>query len=571
MQAIQIRIITIFFYFSVISLSAQKVDVQDIQQLFKKTDAQRKEGNYELAINNYLSIYPQIMSLPDSSFVVSQFYHGLSVTFNILGAKEVAIKYEKQAYTSEKKANAIQSIAMSAGQIATFYLNTAQYDSAMRYFQEGLNLQKKSNEPYFLVGAYNNMGMIKFRIHSPTAKAYYDTALFLIQKHNFTHNGIFASVNDNLAELYIAEKDYTKALSYCTIIEEWLIGRKNDHRRMINVSLKKAECLWKIGQIPKALLVLANIKPLFIQDKFFELEKQYYRLHIQIFEQQQQYAIAFAYQTQLNEYIEANIQKREALVHEAMDKMANMRFVLFQKELATAEIENSSAQKKLFFIIFLAGLFMLIGYLFYNRRIKWQKKELFWEQQQKEIALENLHLQKENAQIILAKEKIERENAEISLKTAQLEKENIAISLAYRKKELENMITYFAEGREWNETLLERIKEAKNLKEKEQENCLHKMMIDIKNRLSVDEKISFVHENINILNQEFYVNLREKYPTISPTELELCAYFNMNLSNKDIAVLRNVSIKAVQIARYRLRKKLNIEPHIDIYAFLQTL
>ena len=49
----------------------------------------------------------------------------------------------------------------------------------------------------------------------------------------------------------------------------------------------------------------------------------------------------------------------------------------------------------------------------------------------------------------------------------------------------------------------------------------------------------------------------------------LCAYIQMNLLSKEIAPLLNISLRGVEISRYRLRKKLGVEEGENLAEFLQ--
>ena len=51
----------------------------------------------------------------------------------------------------------------------------------------------------------------------------------------------------------------------------------------------------------------------------------------------------------------------------------------------------------------------------------------------------------------------------------------------------------------------------------------------------------------------------------------MCAYIKMNLMSKEIAPLLNISLRGVEIARYRLRKKLGLEEGENLAGFLQKL
>ena len=52
------------------------------------------------------------------------------------------------------------------------------------------------------------------------------------------------------------------------------------------------------------------------------------------------------------------------------------------------------------------------------------------------------------------------------------------------------------------------------------------------------------------------------------TDLKLCAYLRLNLTSKEIAQLLNISLKGVEVSRYRLRKKLNLATEINLHDFL---
>jgi ligand-binding sensor domain-containing protein len=70
------------------------------------------------------------------------------------------------------------------------------------------------------------------------------------------------------------------------------------------------------------------------------------------------------------------------------------------------------------------------------------------------------------------------------------------------------------------------------------------------------------------VHNNFLSTLKTKFSQLSPTDLKLCAYLRLNLSSKEIAQLLNISLKGVEVSRYRLRKKLNLPAEINLYDFL---
>ncbi len=73
------------------------------------------------------------------------------------------------------------------------------------------------------------------------------------------------------------------------------------------------------------------------------------------------------------------------------------------------------------------------------------------------------------------------------------------------------------------------------------------------------------------VHEDFLNRLKARYPTLTPKELRLCAYLRMNISTKEIAPLMNISIRGVEICRYRVRKKLNIDRDTNLTSLIIDL
>lgn len=66
----------------------------------------------------------------------------------------------------------------------------------------------------------------------------------------------------------------------------------------------------------------------------------------------------------------------------------------------------------------------------------------------------------------------------------------------------------------------------------------------------------------------FYKVLLERFPALTPNERKLCALIRSGLSSKDIAALTFQNPQSVDVARYRLRKKLSLETEENLTNFL---
>lgn len=78
-------------------------------------------------------------------------------------------------------------------------------------------------------------------------------------------------------------------------------------------------------------------------------------------------------------------------------------------------------------------------------------------------------------------------------------------------------------------------------------------------------------EYFNVIYDGLLDKLKNTYPGISKTDMKLCVYTKLNLSTKEIANLMNISVRSVEMARYRLRKRLNLPAGQSINELLKKL
>ncbi len=70
------------------------------------------------------------------------------------------------------------------------------------------------------------------------------------------------------------------------------------------------------------------------------------------------------------------------------------------------------------------------------------------------------------------------------------------------------------------------------------------------------------------INKNFYIRLKQNYPEISTNDLKICALIKLNLSIKEMATILNISPDSVKTARYRLRKKLQVQTEDNLTDFI---
>jgi len=201
-------------------------------------------------------------------------------------------------------------------------------------------------------------------------------------------------------------------------------------------------------------------------------------------------------------------------------------------------------------------LFILINYTIYRilkRKFILQKEK--HEKEQKRLSyIHELEINKtENELVALRNEKLE---ADINFKNSEL-----ASSAMHLVKKGE---------------LLTKIKSELNQVMKSLENPsaaieLKKMIKSLSEDDNMDKEWDHFAKHFDKVHSDFVVGLKEKHTNISANELKLCAYLRMNLSTKEIAQLMNISVRGVEISRYRLRKKLQISTDTNLFDYLISI
>ncbi|TNE53145.1 MAG: tetratricopeptide repeat protein [Bacteroidetes bacterium] len=80
-----------------------------------------------------------------------------------------------------------------------------------------------------------------------------------------------------------------------------------------------------------------------------------------------------------------------------------------------------------------------------------------------------------------------------------------------------------------------------------------------------------LEEKMKGYSSEFSIRLRERFPELSNRDVQLCELILLDLTSKEIAAMQNIESKSVDMARYRLRKKLKIESDLPLRDFLMNL
>ncbi len=169
-------------------------------------------------------------------------------------------------------------------------------------------------------------------------------------------------------------------------------------------------------------------------------------------------------------------------------------------------------------------------------------------------------------------EHLRQEASENERKLIELKNEQLESDLKSKNRELANS----AMNMVYKNELLQKIRaEVMKLKQSDgkalEEHQLRRISKVIDEGLSDDRGWGLFEESFNEAQEDFFKKLKKEYPDLVPNDLKLCAFLRMNMTSKEIASLLNISLRGVEIRRYRLRKKLNLEHDKNLVEFLMEV
>jgi DNA-binding CsgD family transcriptional regulator len=199
-------------------------------------------------------------------------------------------------------------------------------------------------------------------------------------------------------------------------------------------------------------------------------------------------------------------------------------------------------------------LFFALVYGLYRRQ---QKK--FIQQQQK-------HEEEQKRLLYLHQLELEQSEKEI----VKLRNEKLVTEIDHKNQELASTAMHLVQKGELITKIKEELTKIKRTPtgNNEATDELNKLVRILRDEDKIDQGWEQFAFHFDRVHSDFLSVLKQLYPQLTSNELKLCAYLRMNLSTKEIAQLMNISVRGVEISRYRLRKKLTLPTETNLFQFL---
>lgn len=460
----------------------------------------------------------------------------LANVYNEKGSYHTATKLYLSALKrsdSLKMSNVSATILLNLG-IASNSNNSP--ERAKSFYHRSLELFEKNGNFTGLSTAYNNLGSIYLNHNLlDSAQIFFDKSLEVARQNKDLLGEAYALTN--IGQTHLAAKNYPEAIDNLTRSLEIFIG-SGDPVRVAENQYYLAQAFMDSGNLNKAEFFIrqsvSTIDSLGVKTN----HDIAYEIYKDILVSRGNYTKALEVADTLKALLDRKYDRSKSQIYE--DLLANyqldrqdQQIALREKEIDTLKKEARIDQLNFKISILFIVVFILVGltviFILNERKKKLKLRK----------ALSEKQLQKSEA---------------VNLDLSQ--------QVELNKKILTELALNISEKNKFLNDILNHLKSDASLKETRQR---------IRQYLRSDQRLEEFYQEINFFLHEFREKLKCINPKITERDLRLCALLKQGLSSKEIASLFNISDKSVDMARYRLRKKLNIPRDQSIEEFLEEL
>lgn len=433
----------------------------------------------------------------------------IGMVYNSLGDYDKSSRYFFDSFKLSEKINNKEQESKALNSIGYLYFDQKNYEKALEYFSRSLELARSTNLKVNISAGLNNVAATlhvmgdydKLKTHVLEAiKINEEISRYDYLIINYMNLGVYYyknEVNRDSVHFY-----FNKALDLAKKVENIKLE--------LDIRLDLAEYDFTQGEvksnIPELLVILEMAEEYGFKKNIYNTTK----VLEDIYSSTDNYKEAYKYN------LLKSAMKDSLELNEKLTELSKLE-LLYKFDKNEREQKTNQQRKELIYIIIGISLLMLLLLVFSLLKRSRMKSKL--------TNLEKLKLE----------DQLEFKNKELTSNVMSLMKKNQMLN-KFSSKLLE-----IEHGAVKNETKNSIQKISKELQK------------SIESEISKEFKVRFKE-----VHSEFYNKLIERFPDLTPNEQRLCAFLKLNMSTKDISELTGQTINAIEMGRFRLRKKLHI-------------
>ena len=147
---------------------------------------------------------------------------------------------------------------------------------------------------------------------------------------------------------------------------------------------------------------------------------------------------------------------------------------------------------------------------------------------------------------------------QLKLEVQKAEQEELKVKLNFRNRELASRELLITQQKSLLSDIKTTIVKLKKIPTEQNRNTLNGLIQTINQQINLADEWSSFKEQFERIHPNFIQKLKKAFPNLTYRDLRHCSYIRMNLSNKEIARIQNITLKSVEMTNYRIKKKLNL-------------
>lgn len=462
----------------------------------------------------------------------------VGVSHWVRGSYKLAFRYLFIANSLYNELDDSLGIANTLLNLGMVYQDQTDFKKAEEHYKKAISIFSNLNLPDRVATTQTKWGsMLVMMNKNDEAYDKLIAALKIHEANNFLYG--IAEVNNKLGELFIQKKEYNAALSYLLQSVEAgakrmdHVGTADNFQRIGEIYIEKgdndqAESYLERGKQMAETFNLKSIqKRIYFSLKLLYQKKGNLKQSMQYFDQYAAVSDSLFNEEKANQIASMQIQ------HEFSQKEKELELAKQDLDLM---VEKNKANNLLKIIFILLGL--LIGSLVWGL------------------------LRRKNAAI---------SKGEQALELAKTETKELKDEIQAKQSELTSYTLNFVQKNELLQevkTSLDDLRKGADATQKKKLNSLDRL---INSAVRIDEDWEDFKKYFDATHQGLIPAIKTKYPKLTQNDLRLLALIRINLSSKEIGSMLGIAPDSVKTARYRLRKKMELESSDNLFEVLLSM
>jgi tetratricopeptide (TPR) repeat protein len=494
-----------------------------------------------------------------------------------LGHFDQSFEYYLQADKLFENLKAYKHVAYNANEMGILFYYNKDMKNAREQYEKAIGIFKKLGDQQGIAETYGRIGHLFEKQQQYDSALYYQNTALQHYRSVDDKSGL-AKIYENLGSIDEDLEKYNAALNFFRMANDLYVAAGN-----------------QLGRIE----VVNNIGDIHRKTGDFKTGLQYSREALQLSQlYKDRYQMCSAYRDigkaynlmHLNDSAFYYLELSRKILLEIYSEESNNQIAFLQvqydinkkdKEIGKLQLEKRINIIITVSVVIVIVLFVVLGIAIISRQRLKIKNEQFVHDREREMLetqnklneaeLKAKTLEEEKLKTEILNRQLEREKLFAEIKNRDLEEETLKQLIDTKTKELSTHTLHIIQKNHLLENLKGRLEAIAKEDKRDQKKPIREIIQQINQNFNNDkywEEFSNTFEQIHF---SFFSNLKQHASDLTASEIRLVSLLKMNLNSNDMATILGISLDSLRVARYRLRKKLNLDQGENLSSFLQAL